>query len=46
MLNPGSQFDRYEIVATLGAGGMGMVYRARHARPGYAFHPRRDSGTP
>jgi serine/threonine-protein kinase len=27
----GSQFDRYQIVDLIGLGGMGLVYRARHA---------------
>ena len=32
MLGPGSKLAHYDIVDTLGAGGMGEVYRARDTR--------------
>ena len=41
-LVPGSRLDSYEIVAPLGAGGMGEVYRARDA----SETRRGDQGAP
>ena len=34
MLSPGARLDPYEILAPIGAGGMGEVYRARDPRIG------------
>jgi serine/threonine protein kinase len=36
-LAPGERLDDYEIVAPLGCGGMGQVYRVRHVRLDRAF---------
>ncbi len=33
-LSVGDRLGRFEILGPLGAGGMGDVYRARHAAPG------------
>src|SRR5262245_26489361 len=52
MLSPGGRLGRYEVLALIGAGGMGEVYRARDTRlnrdvaiktlpPGIADHPIR-----
>ena len=35
MYPPGTRLGSYEIVSELGAGGMGMVFRARHAVLGH-----------
>src|SRR3954447_18875826 len=32
LLAPGARLDDYEVVAKLGSGGMGQVYRVRHVR--------------
>jgi serine/threonine protein kinase len=34
MLEPGTSFGGYEIAAAIGAGGMGIVFRARDTRLG------------
>ena len=44
MLAPGTKFGSYEIVAPLGAGGMGEVYRARDAKLGRDIFLRRMAG--
>ena len=33
-MQPGTRVGQYDIVAPIGAGGMGIVYRARDSRPG------------
>jgi serine/threonine protein kinase len=55
-LNTGSRVGSYEIVALIGAGGMGEVYRARDTRlkrdvaikvlPDIVFEAVRDGGFP
>ena len=37
MLQPGASIDKYEIIAPIAAGGMGIVYRARHQYLGKEF---------
>jgi len=45
-LAPGTRLGPYEIVAPLGAGGVGEVYRARDLRLGRVERKASPGGTP